>query len=82
MAEFNLSINLYREAYDQDAYICHLCASQEEKYKRSKKEMESIWQSFRNKSLQLNVVVTTTSRKRQSKPPPNADKRCCTTSES
>ena len=82
MAEFNLSINSYRETYDQDAYICHLCTSQVEKYERSKREMESIWQSFCNKILQLNVVVTTTIRKRQSQPPPNADKRCCTTSES
>ena len=44
--------------------------------------MESIWQSFRDKILQLDVIVTTSNRKkRQSQPPPNADKRCCTTSE-
>ena len=46
MAEFNLSINSYRETYDQDAYICHLCTSQVEKYEKSKREMESNWQSF------------------------------------
>ena len=44
--------------------------------------MESIWQSFRDKVLHLNVVVIATGRKRQSQPPSNVDKRCCTTSES
>ena len=82
MAEFHLSISSYRETNDPDAYICHLCAYQAEKYDRIKREMESIWQSFRDKVLHLNVVVIATGRKRQSQPPSNVDKRCCTTSES
>lgn len=82
MAEFHLSISSYRETNDPDAYICHLCMYQAEKYDRIKREMESIWQSFRDKVLHLNVVVIATGRKRQSQPPSNVDKRCCTTSES
>ena len=82
MAEFNLSISSYRETQDVNAYICHLCTAQVEKYERIEREMESIWQSFRDKILQLDMIVTTSNRKkRQSQPPPNADKRCCTTSE-
>ena len=82
MAEFNLSISSYRETQNLDAYICHLCTSQVEKYERIGRELESIWRSFRDKILQLNVIVTASTRKkRQSQPPPNADKRSCTASE-
>lgn len=60
MAEFNLSISSYRETNDPDAYICYLCTYQAEKYNRIKREMECIWQLFRDKVLQLNIVVIAT----------------------
>ena len=82
MAKYNLSISSYRETNNPDAYIRHLCMYQAEKHNRIKREMKSIWQSFHDKILQLNVVVITTCRKRQLQPPPNVDKQCCTTSES